>query len=445
MHIFLKSAIVLMALSVVLMIPQGCSVTNESKLAVTDLTTGADFDFAGFFGEGADDDDKDGIERIGAIADDITPGGGDPLPSDDTDDTDDIDPALFTLPELPGDVYSFAAELDGVVYSLPAPYAVFAQNGWLIRNIDLRTIVIEAGKVELVEMINGENIIHMGLINNTGDEIALIDCEVGSFVYSESHARSGTRFTLPGGVKLGSGYDEIVGRYGVESIQTDYVWALIIQYKEQNSWLEFEIDTDTNQAVSIMYANFSRREKLPEYTGAPPAVLGAYIPPDSLGDEWQSMECIFSGAIYRLPMPAEALINNGWTFITDENTMLGPDETADSVELRKDNQVLLTLVTNPTGTAQPLKHCFVLELSYDRHGARVGLELPGGVSEASAIDEVFDKFGEPGQTDDSATMFIYYTYGDDDRGVKITWSIESERIERLAVYNHVISFANDDM
>ena len=345
------------------------------------------------------------------------------------------------LTALPGDVYSFAAELNGVVYSLPAPYLTFMLNGWVARNTDLDEMTIGGGKVELVEMINGEHVIHMGFVNNSDADMALNGCDIGMFVFSESHKRSGASFRLPGGLTIGTPYDDIKSLYGNESIAKNYAWATILQYKENNSWLELELDADDAKLTGIIYTNFARRESYPEYPGAPPAILGAYAAPDALGEHWHTLECVFGGDIYRLPAPVEALTNNGWVFVYEENYMLEPGEFAYSVELRRDNQMLYTKMANPTGTPQPLKFCFALELSYDKHNTRVSLELPGGVSEESSLEEIIEAYGEPDHTDDSASMFIYYIYGTHERGIEISLSIEAAKIEKLVIYTSAVDIS----
>jgi len=317
---------------------------------------------------------------------------------------------------------------------LPAPYLALKQNGWVAKNTDLDETQIGGGKVELVEMINGDYSIHMGFVNNMEKDMALSKCDIGIFLFNESHKKSGASFTLPGGLTIGAHYDKIKSLYGTESINKGYAWATVLQYKEKDSWLELELDIDSMQMISAMYTNLTRREALPEFTGPPPAIFGAYVAPESLGGHWDTLECIFGGDIYRLPAPADVMLKNGWSFVYAGEYMLEPGGYEHLVELRRDNQVLFTTMANPTGTPQPLKYCFILELSFDKHNTRVNLELPGGVSEESAIEEFIEAYGAPDYTDESASMFVYYTYGTLDRGVEITLSIESGKIERLALY-----------
>ena len=363
----------------------------------------------------------------------------------------------YILPELTDDVYSFATELDGIVYSLPAPYSVFKENGWTAKNTDMDE-TITGGEFELIEMHNGGHTIYMGFINNSDIDLTLDGCDIGMLHINKNDAGSGTRLTLPGGLAIGAAYEEIIEKYGPETKRSDYDWGIIsLQYNEQDSGLEIELDAATMLVVNLNYKHYARREMLPEYTGAPPAAIGGYAAPESIGGGgveggWHSFECIYGGDIYKLPAPAAEMVKNGWTFVTDENTMLEANGFIEEIELRKDNQTLKTAMMNPDGAAQPLKYCFVTELSYDRYNTKISLELPGGVKAGfgpiaganagdgagadgySSIEKIIKAYGEPDFVDDSGSMFINYAYGDNDNGIYFTQSIESSLIVYLAIY-----------
>jgi hypothetical protein len=322
-----------------------------------------------------------------------------------------------------------------VVYSLPAPYSAFKENGWTSNGVDLYSETVGSGKYEMIEMVNGEHTAYMGFINNREDDIELNDCHIGMLHVRETDAMSGVRALLPGGVTIGAGYDDIIALYGPATKRSDFGWGIVsLRYNELDSGLELELDAESMQVISINYKNFTGRNKLPIYTGPPPAVLNDYIAPENPGDSWQSLICRYGGDLYRLPVPAAELVNNGWIFVSDENYMLEPKGRIEEIEMRKDNQVLHTAMVNPDENAQPLKYCYILELSYDKHKTGISLELPGGINETSTMDELFETFGEPDITDESGSMFIYYTYGTNDYGIKITQSIESGLIVYLALY-----------
>jgi len=251
---------------------------------------------------------------------------------------------------------------------------------------------------------------------------------------SETDAKNGTRFALPGGAGIGAGYDDIINLYGAASKRSDYEWGIVnLRYNEQDSGLELELDADSMQVININYKHYARRETLPEYTGAPPAIIDGYKAPDDPGDDWRSFTCIYGGDIYRLPAPAGEFIKNGWVFVSDENQMLNPHEYNAGILLRKDNQTLETIMLNKADDAQPLKYCYITELSYDKHNTNISLELPGGINERSTVEEIFEAYGEPDNTDTSGSMFVHYTYGTDTDGVFFTQSIESAQIVYLAL------------
>ena len=340
------------------------------------------------------------------------------------------------LEALPGDVYSFAAELDGIVYSLPVPYAALQENGWRPASADADTRQVESGQFELVAMRNGAHSVYMGLVNNGDKDAPLSECHAGIIYFDESDAKSGTRFLLPGGVTVGASYDDIVALYGVESARLSYDWSVNIHYKERDSRLELELDAETMRVININYRNLARRERLPAYAGKPPAALDAYTAPEALGNDWRSLTCLYGGALYKLPVPAPELVKNGWVFLTDENGMLGPrEQSGELIELRKDNQVLYTYMRNYSDTAQPLKYCHVTELSYDKHNTKIHLELPGGVSEKSSADEIYEKYGTPDYIDKDSFMYDNFSYGADGYGINISISVESAQVVWISIFS----------
>lgn len=338
--------------------------------------------------------------------------------------------------DLSDDPYSFTAMLDGVVYTLPAPFSEFAANGWAIdeeisSNPSPTEEIEPDSYASAVVVKNGDHQMSMDFVNTDVNTLSMTECNIGALsLYS--YAEKGAELVLPASITLGSTIEEVLAAYGEPSYKNES--ETIFKYSG-DSYAEIGIDFDaeTKLANGLRIRNLIPKEVAPEYTGDAPAVVTSYEQPAALGDSWDSYTAKYGGVLYKLPVPVSVLMENGWEGVDDVNTMVDGKGYLIGFQLRNGNQVLRTSVTNYDGNQQPAKYCFVTKIEYYDNGAQVPIELPKGVSEKSSIDDFIKAYGQPDETDDSSTMFRRYTWGESFEGLGVSVSIEENIITHITL------------
>ncbi|MDR2197329.1 MAG: hypothetical protein LBO07_05125 [Coriobacteriales bacterium] len=319
--------------------------------------------------------------------------------------------------ELSDDLYSYALQLDGVVYTLPTPYAEFKANGWLLED-DILSQTLEPSQYSLgIIAKNGGHLVMLSFVNNSTDVVRLEDADVGRVSLDELNAEAGTELLLPGGITFGASHEDIIAAYGEPSdVQEGSLIRSLTYSTDGYSEVVFLIQVETNLVNQIDVENLIAREQGGSGSGSgsskgadadAPAAVNEYQAPAGLGDSWNSFNVKYDGALYHLPAPVSEFVKNGWVIASDENEILDAQSSTVGFEIRKGNQTLRTEAYNYADTAQPLKYCFITSVEYYEYGAQIGIELAKGLSEQSTIDDFIAAYGEPTSKEESAPLAIY--------------------------------------
>ncbi|MCL1989694.1 MAG: hypothetical protein FWG67_02270 [Defluviitaleaceae bacterium] len=153
---------------------------------------------------------------------------------------------------------------------------------------------------------------------------------------------------------------------------------------------------------------------------------------DAIGDSWRSFVVRFDGDVYQLPAAVTTFSENGWVIEDDATEMVNTQSAKTGVRLRKRDQVMRTTVRNYDDEVQPIAHTFVTSITFSHHDAILPIELPGGITEHSTLDEVLRVFGEPDRIEKSAT-FTFYTFGRMWEQVNITFNHEKDYIHAISI------------
>lgn len=158
------------------------------------------------------------------------------------------------------------------------------------------------------------------------------------------------------------------------------------------------------------------------------AVSGADAP-------WASLEFTLDGKSYQLDVTTleEFESQSGWAI--DLSLQGYPDgytvqsgEQITTIALESDahpmDSVYVT-VSNGTQKAQDLKQCVITDISVTNYSGELSMELPGGISFSSTLDEALEAYGEP-----------YYSYTSETSGFRsLTYDAgDFERELRLISY-----------
>lgn len=159
-----------------------------------------------------------------------------------------------------------------------------------------------------------------------------------------------------------------------------------------------------------------------------------YEAPTSLGDDWRSFIVKFDGDLYRLPAPVAVFVENGWVIESDYDEMILAQESIENVILIKGNQTMSTTVKNYDDDAQPVSYGFVTRIEFSRLGPMLPIELPGGITENSTIEDVLAIFGMPNASARNVS-FEFYNYRKDGAEIIFTINRETREIHSIEITN----------
>jgi len=365
-----------------------------------------------------------------------------PEPDHDTDIEPDNNEADAPLQQhvaptgLSDDLFSFMFSLDGALFTLPFSFEELAAYGWEWddpRSVSLRPNQRGASK----RMRNEDGIFWLTTVNTSSDVVYSHESNVGTISIDRfDFDRGGTALILPGGITIGSTYDEVLAAYGEPSERRPYsntaMTRNLVYSVGAYATVTIAIDIETDIVFSLRMENVFAREALPAFEGDMPDAVLSYVAPTTLGDDWRDFVVRFDGDLYRLPAPVAAFIANGWILESDPSEMVNAQSSRVGVSLRKGNQVMRTTVHNYDNSAQPISHSFVTVIEFSHHAAVLPIELPGGITENSTEEEILAIFGGPSDAGDSAT-FHSITFGRIWQDVRFSFVTETGEIHSIRI------------
>ena len=326
---------------------------------------------------------------------------------------------------LPGELYSFQAELNGVVYQLPMLYEVLEADGWIGRG-DF-TDTLNPNTLTNVSLEKDGIRMSAGLVNLDVNVLEFNECYIFRFSTDQVDAQKGLSLILPGGITIGSTLEDVVGAYGDPTRTNESTDSVTYNY-EQKSYASAQIrfETENNTVTSIRIENAHPTgpvvSKAPQGAGEIPDAVMNYKAPTELGDDYSAFIVRFMGDLYKIPAPVSAFVENGWS-IVDTDVSIPARSYQVGYTISRNNQNFRTNLRNYSDTIQPSEYTFVTKIKSSEFGPDVPIELPGGITRDSTADDLIAAYGEPDDVSDSAD-FDYFTYGS--YGAKIDFSIRKE-------------------
>ena len=355
--------------------------------------------------------------------------------------TEENDPAVEqpVQSELSDDLGSLTFELDGVVYTLPIPFAELEANGWKGTWFDLR---IDPGTNRGATLENGNQSINVSFYNFS-DDVQLPNESYIDRISALSFLDDTVQLIFPRNIMLGASYEEVIAAYGypaIGGVSYEYGFRYLV-YFVGSAGIRIIIDLGT-ELVEDMHMYYLGRIPAVE---DPPAAVITYEAPTELGDDWRAFTISIDGDTYRLPTPMTAFEENGWDVRGFEQPRLplppGGDE---RVGLRKDDQVIITFLHNYDDVIRVQEHTFVTMIDIDFDFFYIepapSIELPGGITENSTSEEIISAFGMPDEIRE-LDGHRHYTFGDRDNGIQILVNMETERIELIRISHRPASLS----
>lgn len=137
------------------------------------------------------------------------------IPENEENEGEDQDNISKPSSELSNDIRSQQCEINGVVYTFPVESVQqFLDNGWHTEDaLDFTLPANTRTSGYTFKNDDGHRIV-LEFLNSSDSTKDIMECYVESVSLSPSAAQTGVTLTLPGGIQIGSSYDEIIAAYG---------------------------------------------------------------------------------------------------------------------------------------------------------------------------------------------------------------------------------------
>jgi len=327
--------------------------------------------------------------------------------------------------------------LNGVLYTLPIPFAELAANGWRELHERPHHTIAPGTSARFRILENGGQWINVSPFNFSEtarpiDKSYIDFVSVGSIW--EDYA---SELIFPGNITLGSTYEEVIAAYGTPNAREyDYEAPIPLEtliYFSGCIAIMLRIDKEAG-LVWAMDIYCVKRNPAP---GQFPTAVTAYETPIELGDDWRTFIVRIDGDLYRLPAPITTFVENGWVYRAP-HLFARINFGADGVEglvLHRDNQIIRTTVRNYDNVIRTEEYGFVtrVELNFTQSGSEIPIEFPGGITEQSTIEEITTIFGIPESIEDDDGEIRVYKFGSVDAHISMEINTNTGAIQRIVI------------
>lgn len=346
---------------------------------------------------------------------------------EDEDPQDDLEEELpgETLPEydveLPQNLSSYTLAIWGGNYKLPVKYEEFEEKGWVYDGAD-DTVVGPESYLENERFVLEENVLYVDLMNPDAEEKSVRDCVVaGIHVDTRKEEEQGIHVNLPGDIVLNQSMEEEVQKaYGSPVDRYEEKGSVTFTYEYgSNRSAKLVFDAETGVLISVDIQNFRTDKKADENMGTG---WEAYEAPEQMGTFFSDYIVEYGEALYRLPAPVSAFIENGWKINEDESDFTVEGGQYGYVSIEKDGQKLYASIQNPTAEDCGVQNCLVTTLLGDMDTTRVPLTAAGGVTLGMSEEAFLLCAGEQSyeKSEDENKDCRVYTFYTDEAGTDYT-------------------------
>jgi hypothetical protein len=345
--------------------------------------------------------------------------------------------------ELSDDIFSFQAQINGHVFTLPFEWSYAEALGWELGDQFDDTELGPNQRTFLNRVWQGNTGLSMGIGNLTPNNIDVSEGVVGNIRVDDRDMETGVEFILPGGLTIGSPEELIVELYGEPSearhsdLFNRYIYELAIQVS-----VEIHVLNETGLVSEITMMNFVERAES-TFDGELTELQSRYVPPTALGDDFSLGIVELEGVVYQLPAPVAVFLNNGWV-IEDESVMIPAGRSVVMQRLRYGNQVMRVDVTNYDTVEASVTEGFVTSVEFSRHHWEGNITLPGGITPDSQEADIMALLGEPARDSESASFhgFTWHVtrYNSMWESIEISFLTEDGSVHSIRVVHDLRDF-----
>ena len=345
----------------------------------------------------------------------------------------DIDINYRTPSELGDDFSTFNVRYAGDLYTLPVPLSAFIDNGWEI--IDARKHVEANYRLLNYRIMFNDQILSTTLTNFTDSIQPVENCFVMDISFRSYSSVSNSTIEIPGGITEASSREDVIEAYGLPDDRTVINNSEFLIYGDRNHGISFTINMETDRItrIDVSYTRQSEDSIIVQVTAEIPDAVINYRTPAELGDDFNSFNVRYAGDLYTLPVPLSVFLANGWEII-DTRTHVAGNAHLSHYEIKFNDQILSTILANYSGFIQPVENCFVMRVTFCSSRTNLPIELPGGITESSTLDDVIKAYGQP-YSQSVVEIIETLRYGGISHGIRFSFNIETGRIFNIQV-NH---------
>ena len=353
--------------------------------------------------------------------------------------------------ELPEDKYELVFALDGEKITLPMKFADFEAMGW--KTGDDTSVQIKPDRREIISLSRDDLVVYANVSNPSNSVITAKEGFITGITVEGSHDAKDKvpNIQLSGNIDFNSKKEDIVAKYGTPSDtymskEKDYESLSYNKDKYGDSGYRFifvDYDGKGMRLLEVGIFNIEMDSSVIDNINGDvskdaPALHAKYKAPTTLGDKWNSFTIKINDVVYQLPAPLPEFTKNSWTLVSNDEVLPSGDSQS-GLDLRYDNYTARVGVLNYDDNANYYSNSFVVVFAYDKETSPYTFELPGGVTQASTIEEVEAAFGK-GKIDDTSSYRTRLEYGEYNAGIEFTFDKETKVMSRMRITNEVKEF-----
>lgn len=328
-------------------------------------------------------------------------------------------------------LYDFQIKLDGTVYQFPMTLSDFMKQGWTFSDREDKDVLLEAEAYDFCHMTyKGEVELMVEVVNFAKSALPITDTYIGGIIVSDAWWEDGQKSAeMAKGIVLGTSTEaDITAAYGSPVDTYDGSSYKDLEYEvDMNSGITFEIDTETGKLSKVELENLVKPENFKETSVSDdkPAYIKDYQAPTELGTDMKSGILEIDGALYQMPIPVTAFIENGWTLQTQQSDATVAGTGRGDLVISKNGKSMSLRVTNNTPNELPIEYTVVEDISF--YDDDIPAKLPNGIYYGMPVAEFEAAIANTAYTTDTESSYAKYylfatkTYSDGtfEEGIRI--------------------------
>lgn len=340
-------------------------------------------------------------------------------------------------------LFEFKVNIGKIAYRIPIAYSAMISRNWIYEDDD--TVTLKPNQYTTEEFMDRDDVIlYVSFFNMGINTQEIKDSLIGQITFDKLNlVGCETEIRFPGNIIYGqSTKDDLVEAYGEPTrMEEDDGKEVLVYEKNEYEWVKFTVDSNTQIINNVDMRNFTEPDNFDGGTISEeiPEAVKEYKAPDVVGDDINASYVRLNGAVYSLPAPVSAFLENGWSIVEEDSHQAVVAKGVGVITLEKDGILMSSDVINYTDNAVYIENCFVTTVYVDLEENEKGsLSIPKGISINMPESELENVLEEITYETSMDRKYIYYTIshsGTDGNGFIIRVNKESMVVDSIICQN----------